>query len=101
MPHPNFNARIVDIYPGNIRRITPVPSGAVLFIHMLTQRAPNVDPESIENIVEHLEHENNILPPDATNYGIQAPTTTRNFEGGSNRKSRKMRNTNKSLRSKK
>ncbi len=96
MEHPNFNARIVDIYPGNIRRVTPVPSGAALFIYMLTQRVPDVDPESIENIVEHLSYENN-LQPDASSYGILPPTTTRNFEGGyvkarrNNRETRKHR----------
>ena len=89
--HPNYNVRgRVEIWPHNMRRIELVPGGAVLFIYSLLQAEQNIDSESIEQLVDRLEHEPaEVLPPPSS---LRPATATRNsFDGGRKRKSRKQR----------
>lgn len=88
--HPNYNVRgRVEIWPDNMHRIEPVPSGAVLFIYSLLQAEQNIDSESIDQLVDRLEHEPDVLPPPPP---LRPATATRNSFGGSRkRKSRKQR----------
>jgi hypothetical protein len=51
----------------------PIPSGVGIFIKIVTDKVPNIDPETIELLVEELEAKN-ILAPDPTEYGMKLPS---------------------------
>lgn len=46
----NFRLRNLFVHFTDIFDIEPLPSGAAALIHILMQRVPEVDPESVENL---------------------------------------------------
>jgi hypothetical protein len=63
----NFRLNHLFVHFTDIFDIEPLPSGAAAFIHILMQRVPEVDPESVENLVGFVEDGPRPIP---TDYGM-------------------------------